>query len=222
MTDAGSKTPLGPSSGAVARLIVYSDYLCPWCYVAAVRLRRLADELGDGVDIEWRSYLLRPRPDPKRTLEKFREYTKSWLRAAAEEEAAEFRVWSSDEGPPSHSLPPHLVAKAAGSFGREAFERMHARILRAYFVENRDITDDACLRRLWEEVGLPPAEFARSAEPELARRVIAEHDEAVELGVGGVPAVRAEGTDAAITGALPLETYRRWVAKLRSGGPSGG
>ena len=50
-------------------LIVYSDYLCPWCYNAAVRLRRLEGELGADLHLEWRSFLLRPRPDPGRTLE---------------------------------------------------------------------------------------------------------------------------------------------------------
>jgi predicted DsbA family dithiol-disulfide isomerase len=197
-----------------ARFIVYSDYLCPWCNVAAVRLRQLRDELGSDLELEWRSYLLRPQPDPRRTLEKFREYTRSWLRPAAEEPAAEFQVWSSDEGPPSHSLPPHLVAKAASELGPDAFERMHERLLRAYFAENRDITTEATLRALWREVGLDPAGFERSLDADVADRVLAEHNEAVELGVGGVPSVRADGSDVAITGAHPVEMYRRWVKKL--------
>jgi hypothetical protein len=33
--------------------------------------------------------------------------------------------------------------------------------------------------------------------------------------VTGVPTVRAVGHDVAIAGALPLETYRRWVRRLR-------
>jgi hypothetical protein len=37
-----------------------------------VRLRQLKKEFGDRVQIEWRSFLLRPRPDPGRTLEKFK------------------------------------------------------------------------------------------------------------------------------------------------------
>ena len=41
------------------RLVAYSDYLCPWCYNASVRLHRLVDE-DPGVEIEWKSYLLRP------------------------------------------------------------------------------------------------------------------------------------------------------------------
>lgn len=196
------------------RLIAYSDYLCPWCYVAARRLRRLQDELGADLEVEWRSFLLRPRPDPNRTLEKFRRYTESWQRPAAEEPEAGFRVWSTEAGPPSHSMPPHLAAKAAASLDGAAFEQLHERLLRAYFVDNRDITERQTLRAIWAEAGLLDEEFGRIDDPAALRRVLEEHNEAVELGVGGVPAVRAADSDVAITGAQPLETYRRWVGKL--------
>ena len=195
------------------RLIVTSDYLCPWCYVAAVRLRRLSEEFGDRVALEWRSFLLRPYPDPSRTLEQFRTYTRSWERPAAEPDAPTFRVWLSDAGPPSHSMPPHLVAKAAAALGPDAFERVHARLLGAYFGENRDITDAGTLVRLWEEVGLPAGEFARAGDQALVEAVVREHNEAVSQGVTGVPAVRMAGNDVPMLGALPFESYRRWVER---------
>jgi predicted DsbA family dithiol-disulfide isomerase len=146
-------------------------------------------------------------------LEKFRAYTQSWLRAAADEDAGTFRVWQTDEGPPSHSIPPHLVAKAAATFGADAFQKMHERLLHAYFAENRDITNADTLAALWREVGLPEAEFVRSADPALLQETIAQHKEAVEVGATGVPAVRLEGQEAVIIGAQPLELYRRWVQR---------
>ena len=78
-----------------------------------MRLRELQAEFGDALELRWKSFLLRPQPEPGRDLEKFRRYTEGWRRAAQEEPAAEFQVWSTDEGPPSHSVPAHLVAKAA-------------------------------------------------------------------------------------------------------------
>lgn len=183
-----------------------------------MRLRRLEREKGDLVDVAWRSFLLRPRPDPSRTLEKFREYTKSWLRPAADLEAGHFRVWQGDAGPPSHSIPPHLVAKAAQTLGDEAFRRVHEALLHAYFHDNRDITDGATLRSIWGECGLPAAEFARREDPELLRQVVAEHNEALEHGVTGVPAVRVEGGDGVIVGAHPYDLYDRWVRRLVASG----
>lgn len=196
------------------RLIAYSDYLCPWCYNASVRLGRLCAEEPD-VSVEWRSYLLRARPSQRRDLEAFRAYTESWRRPAAEEDAGRFRTWRGDAGPPSHSVPPHLVAKAAAALGDEAFRLVHERLLRAYFEESRDISDDATLRALWDEVGLPPDAFARREDPALYRAVQAEHEEALRFGASGVPSLRAADGDAVVTGALPLATYRRFAERLR-------
>ena len=198
-------------------LIVYSDYLCPWCYLAEHRLRMLQAEVGPALSLEWRSFLLRPRPEPGRDLERFVRYTQSWLRPAAEPDAPRFRVWESTAGPPSHSVPPHLVAKAAAELGPEAFDAMHERLLRAYFEDSRDISRVETLQAIWQEAGLPAAEFARSAAPELLRRTAAEHQEATELGVTGVPTVRVANTDAFVVGAQPLAVYRRWVERLRAG-----
>jgi predicted DsbA family dithiol-disulfide isomerase len=204
-------------SAPAVRLIVYSDYLCPWCYLAEHRLVRLQAELGPALELEWRSFLLRPRPEPGRDLHRFVRYTQSWLRPAAEPEAPVFRVWESSEGPPTHSVPAHLAAKAAAALGADAFAALHARLLRAYFEESRDISRAETLRALWSEAGLPPAAFETCTEPALLERTIAEHNEAVSLGVTGVPAVRVTGTDAFVTGAQPLETYRRWIERLRAG-----
>jgi predicted DsbA family dithiol-disulfide isomerase len=200
------------------RLIVWSDYLCPWCYVAATRLHRLQDELGDRLALEWRSYLLRPYPNRTRTLEEFRAYTQTWQRPAAEPDAPAFRVWESDAGPPSHSMPPHLVAKAAATFGAEAFERMHARLLAAYFGENQDITHPDTLVALWGEVGLPAEDFARVGDQALVETVVREHNQAVSLGLTGVPAVQMDGNDVPLPGALPYDSYRRWVERALDSG----
>ena len=194
------------------RFIVYSDYICPWCYNASVRLRLLEDEYEGRVALEWRSYLLRPNPGSRRDLERFREYTRSWLRPAAEDESGTFQVWQSDEGPPSHSVPPHVVAKAAARLGDDAFNRIHERLLRAYFGENRDITRSDVLRELWNDVGLAPDAFEAS-EQGLVDQVLDEHNEAREVGVTGVPAVRLAGNDAIIVGAHPVELYRRWIER---------
>ncbi len=186
---------------------------------ADVRLRRLEEEYDGRIALEFRSFLLRPEPRPApaseehrhRALEKFRQYTKSWERVGADADAGEFRVWESDEGPPSHSIPAHLAAKAAARVGSEAFAGMHARLLRAYFVESRDISDDRTLFALWQEQGLEPAAFEERGDPALLREVLSEHNEAIELGATGVPAVQLEGNDAMIVGAQPEPLYRRWI-----------
>jgi len=200
----------------VVRFVAYSDYLCPWCYNAAVRLLRLEAESEGGVAVEWRSYLLRPRPSSGRSLEKFRRYTESWLRPAAEADSGEFRVWQGDAGPPSHSIPPHLVAKAAAALSDEAFRRIHLRLLEAYFRDNRDVTDEATLRAIWDEADLPAAAFEASRDPRHLRATLAEHNEAIEAGATGVPAVRLADDAVVIVGAQPMALYRKWVDRVRA------
>ena len=196
------------------QLVAYSDYLCPWCFNAAVRLRRLEDEDAE-LRVSWRSYLLRPRPAP-RNAERFRAYTESWSRPAEEEDAGRFQPWRGGAAPPTSSLPPQLAAKAAARLGVEAFAAFHERLFQAYFGESRDISDCDTLRELWGETGLSPAGFAEIDAADLRRQVLAEHREATDLGATGVPALRLSGADVVVTGALPLATYRRWVARTRA------
>ncbi|MFP6606382.1 MAG: DsbA family protein [Myxococcota bacterium] len=191
---------------------------------ADVRLRRLEAEYEGRVELRFKSFLLRPKPrsEPEnaahaaQALQKFRQYTRGWERIASEPDAGELRLWSTDEGPPSHSIPAHLVAKAAARVSRDAFGRMHERLLRAYFVESRDISREPTLRALWDELGLDEAGFEEHRDPALLEEVIGEHNEALRLGATGVPAVRLESNEAVIVGAQPAEIYRRWIERSLS------
>ncbi len=198
------------------RLEVWSDYLCPWCYVTAYRLERVREEVGPHLELTWRSYLLRPRPGGRELLD-FVRYTQSWMRPAGEPDAPKLRVWESTEGPPSHSVPPHVVAKAAERIDPEAFERLHRGLLRAYFEESRDITAEDNLRGLWADAGLDPGDFEQTRDPARVAETLEDHRAAVERGMTGVPTVAVAGHDGFVMGAQPLESYRRWVERLRGG-----
>ena len=199
--------------------LAWSDYLCPWCFNASVRVHRLVQEFAPDVRVEWRSYLLRPNPAGRQDSERFRAYTRSWRHPAAEPDAGSFREWTGDARPPSHSVPAHRVAKAAAALSEAAFRRMHDRLLTAYFAENRDISDDATLRMLWRDLDLPESGFERREDPAILEQILDEHAAGLEAGATGIPAVQLVGNDAIIVGAQPLELYRRWVTRtLERGG----
>lgn len=207
---------------SLVRLIVYSDYLCPWCFNASVRLRHLEDEMSSDLEIVWRTYLLRPEPKA-RNIEKFRAYTESWTRPGAEEDSGTFQPWRSDAPAPTHSVPAHLVAKAAAAIDRESFHKVHDALLSAYFTDNRDISDESVLEAIWREQSLPADAFARSQSPEILQETLEDHAEAQSLGITGAPAARLEGNEAFLTGALPLAMYRKWIERqiaARSGSRS--
>ena len=61
---------------ADVRVVVFSDYVCPWCYIGQTRVNKLQEEFG--ADVEWWPFQLRsdtplegqprePRPGASRT-----------------------------------------------------------------------------------------------------------------------------------------------------------
>jgi predicted DsbA family dithiol-disulfide isomerase len=54
------------------RIEVWSDYVCPFCYLEFSILERLQRERGQQVSVAWRAYELRPDPVP--TLDPDGEY----------------------------------------------------------------------------------------------------------------------------------------------------
>lgn len=142
------------------------------------------------------------------------QYTRSWLRPGAEEDSGDFRIWETGHGPPSHSIPPHLIVKAARRVAGDAVARsLGEALFAAYFSENLDITEEATMKGLWEEAGLAAADFSRVEDADLLQEVLEEHRGALEHGVTGVPAIMLEGNDVPITGAHPRSLYRRWIER---------
>ena len=182
-----------------------------------MRVELLKEEFGDQLNLDWRSFLLRPEPGESRDLEKFKKYTKNWLKISEDKPSGEFSEWQSDALPPTHSIPPHLVSKAAAELGGEAFNNIHDALLKAYFADNRDISSEATLRSIWVECGLDADEFDRSKNPRHLKATIDEHNEALNCGANGAPAFRLSHINAAIVGAHPVATLSRWVKRSISG-----
>ena len=160
------------------------------------------------------------RTEPKTSSrEKFVAYTQSWQRCAATEPKAEFTTpWSSDADGPSSSLPAQIAWRAAATFGPEAGDAMKRALMRAYFVENRNISDRAELVDIATSCGIDRAEFEQVLAErggELAKDVIAEHNFAIHNGITAVPTVVLDGLFP-IPGAQEFETYERMVERMLS------
>jgi len=188
-----------------------------------VRLGQLREKLGDRVSVEWKAFLLRSEPR-ERPMAAFTEYTSSWGRPASMEPGAVFRFpWSGEHRPPSHSIPSAVAAKAveavdperAGDFRRELFD--------AYFRRNLTISDPEVLGELAAAAGVDTDRFAEALDrrhAEFESQVMADHAEAVSIGVTGVPAVLMADRFI-IPGAVETSLYERLVAKF-AGGAQGG
>ncbi len=174
-------------------------------------LEKVQEEVGDVLQLVWKSYLLRPYPEPK-PMDKFRRYTESWLRPAGQPDAGEFRVWATDEAPPSHSIPPNVAVKASARQG--AFDRYHRALMHAYFARNLDVTSRDNILLVAGETGLDLPAFERDLDdPTTHDEVVADHNEAVELGISGVPCVVLDG-GFMLPGSQERAVYRNIVQRL--------
>jgi predicted DsbA family dithiol-disulfide isomerase len=203
---------------STVRFSVWSDFLCPWCYVAAARLEAVHREAGDALDIEWRAFLLRPTAE-ERSRERFTRYTESWARPASMEPQTKFRTWSGEHPPPSHSMPSAIAGKAVlHAFGRDPFDRFHLALMRAYFEENRTISQRDVILDVASTVDIDAAALGaqlgeRSAEFEA--EVVADHKAALAQGIAAVPTVLVND-EYVLSGAMTVEQYLRVVSRLAS------
>lgn len=197
---------------------VWSDFLCPWCYVAAVRLNKLESDYDGKIELVWRSYLLQPVARPK-PIDRFIAYTQRWVAPGGpgdSEPQCGFRPWLvADDPPPSHSVPPAVAGKIARRFGKSEFDRFHLATMRAYFVDHRTVSEADVLVDIAASCGLPRRAFADQLTAEgsaLAIEVVDEHRRGVDAEVLAVPSVVVNGFP--IPGAQDLDVYRRMIDRI--------
>ena len=181
-----------------------------------MRLEEIVEEYGDQVELIWRSFMLRPEPE-ERSAEKFAAYTQSWERPGSMEPKVDFRPWATDNDPPSHSMPSAVAGKVAALFGSEAYREFHHRAMKAYFTENRTISDASVLLDIAEESGIDRAEFQRRLElqgNDLIQEVVNEHNEAIGAGISAVPSL-VVGERYLVAGAVDVADYRQVIEAYR-------
>lgn len=180
-----------------------------------MRLDDVAEHFGDRVDITWKSFLL--RTEAKHTSrEKFVRYTEGWRTMADMEPRAVFNPWSSDNEPPSTSLPAQVAHKVVVASWPEADKAMHDALLTAYFTDNRTISDWEVLADIAVSVGLDRDEFRTMAAEQrqtMAELVIEEHNEAINQGITAVPTVLINEV-LPVPGAQETESYIAWIDRL--------
>ena len=107
------------------------------------------------------------------------------------------------------------LAHEATEWARDhgALDPMHRAILRAYFVDDRNIGAPEVLTELAADLGLDATDLGQAlAERRYRERVVAQYEEARQIGVTAVPTFVADGY--AIVGAQPYEVFPRLLAAV--------
>jgi len=171
------------------KIVMFSDYICPFCYIGFETVRRLKPEFN--FDLEWRGFQIHPdwpaeglAADQARTTGDSDSRRALWERISAMAETVGFSM-----RPPA-VLTNSRAALAATEFARESGrdEALEERIYRAYFSEGLNIGDPAVVTRLATEAGLDSGEVAEAIKsPKYELRLKNNALAANQRGVNGVP-----------------------------------
>lgn len=200
---------------------IYSDVVCPWCYLGKRRLERaLADYEGE-VTLRYRPFQLDPSPvpsPPPPTLqsladkfggpERARQVTDN-TRAVAAAEGVELNF---DRALSANTFEAHRVSRLAAAKGRqpEVVEALH----RAHFTDGRDINSRDVLVDVAAGAGLDRDEVRAYLESdEGVDELRADLAEAHRLGITSVPTFVFAGKYA-VSGAQEPATLLEVLAEV--------
>jgi predicted DsbA family dithiol-disulfide isomerase len=180
------------------RVEVWSDVVCPWCYIGKRRLETALERFGhrDDVEVVWRSFQLDPSVPEGEThstlpalAEKYGrsvEEMRGTMRHVEETAAGEGLRYDLANGVSGNTLLAHELLHLAAERGLQA--EVKERLLHAHFEEARSVFDVDSLVALAAEVGLDEGEV-RAALADHRFRPAVEDDIATAraLGATGVP-----------------------------------
>ncbi|MFD2437885.1 DsbA family oxidoreductase [Modicisalibacter luteus] len=135
---------------ATLTLIVWSDYVCPFCYLEAPELDALVSHFGERIHVEWRAFELRPEPVP--TLDPDGDYLHDiWGRAVYPMARQRGMTLQLPRIQPRSRLA-HEAAKWA--MDHDAFAPMHTELFRGFFEDSLDLADPQALIETANYLGL--------------------------------------------------------------------
>ena len=177
---------------------IWSDVMCPFCYIGKRRFESALEQFGhkEEIEIEWKSFQLAPdlETDPEINIDQYLADKKGWsidyarqMNAHVTQMAAEVGLtYNFDKAVVANSFNAHRFSHFAKSkgLGPEAEEQL----FKAYFTEGKNIDDTDTLVNLGHEIGLAVADVKQVLENNTyADEVKQDIAKAQYLGIHGVP-----------------------------------
>lgn len=203
---------------------IWSDVVCPWCYVGKRRFEHALERFAhrDDVELTWRSFQLDPTAPPERAVSSAQHLASKYGMTIEEAERSNVQMTelAASEGLEYHldrtrggnSFDAHRLIQLAKAQGLQ--DDMKERLMRAYFTEGAAIGDMGTLVRLASDVGVDARELGGEA---YADAVHADEELAARIGIRGVPFFvldRRYGVSGAQPAELLLEALEKtWRAR---------
>ena len=181
------------------RIDIYSDTVCPWCYIGKRRLERaIASRSEMQVEISWRAFQLNPDMPTPGVL--WANYLTTKFGAPERAES----VFAAISQMPN-TVQSHRLLRFAERFGRQ--DTMMETLFRAYFLDGEDIGDIETLARVAAVCGLDGlAAMAFLEGDEELDAVLSEDMRARRMGINAVPCYIVNGAYA-LSGAQEPEAF---------------
>jgi predicted DsbA family dithiol-disulfide isomerase len=205
------------------RIEVWSDVVCPWCYIGKRRLEAALERFPhrDQVEVVWRSFQLDPSIPEGETHETLPalaarygrpvEEMRGMMAHVEETAAGEGLHYDLANGVSGNTLLAHELLHLAAERGLQG--ELEERLLHAHFEQARSVFDVDSLAALAVEVGLDEAEVrAALADHRYRPAVLEDARTAQALGATGVPFLvvdRAYGAAGAQPADLLLQVIER-------------
>jgi predicted DsbA family dithiol-disulfide isomerase len=206
------------------RIDIWSDVVCPWCYIGKRRLEAALADFPHPVEVHWHAFELDPHAPSvregsyeQRLADKYgvpvpeAEAMTARMTSVAADEGLEFRF---DIARPGNTFDAHRLLHLAGLRGVQG--AVKERLLRATFTAGEPIADHETLIRLTAEAGLD-ADEARQVlvDGTYADEVRADEEQAGRLGISGVPFFVVDGKYG-VSGAQPADLLREVLERAWS------
>ena len=206
---------------------IWSDVVCPWCYIGTRRFERALEGFDASADVTvvHRSFQLDPSRPLGQTHNRRQMLMTKYRLSSAQVEAMDSQMeqLAADDG-----LEYHLRPEGVTGNTRQAHELVHLgraqgrgaatmeRFFKAYFTEGRSVFDPDSLVALAEEVGLDAAASRQALdEGTYVAAVAAEGDQARQLGANGVPFFVIDSRFG-VSGAQSVDVFRDALARAAS------
>jgi predicted DsbA family dithiol-disulfide isomerase len=196
-------------------LEIFSDYVCPWCYLGSGRIAKL-QKMFD-VRIKFVPFPLHPEtPAEGMTLEQL--FGARGDMDMRKRRNAEMKERMDAEGLPygdrTHTYNSRLAQElAVWADTQPGGEKIHKLLFQAYFVDNRNIGEIDVLLDVARAAGLDVAEARKALEERRFKdQVDADWERARTYGITGVPTYVANGYG--VVGAQPTEVLEEFLEKI--------
>jgi predicted DsbA family dithiol-disulfide isomerase len=171
------------------RVTVFSDYICPFCFIGSRRLLRLNEAFE--LRVNWCGVEIHPETPPAGMPVARLGYEPAQWTAMMENlqhMAADDGLVLREHDFTTNSHKALLLADSAKEAGREPFYALHEGLFRAFHVEGKNIGDESVLRRLSTEAGIPKAMVERAWRDErFEERLRQNLQAAAQIGLRGTP-----------------------------------